>query len=120
MFPVISEIKVRSKKEGDLLHGRDPVLLAQEMAGCPVAGISVVTEPEHFGAAALHTSVSDYNVARADIYYRSGRLLDYDNVWLQEGPWNSDAGEDVERHARARANAFPGIGLKTAPEPLTE
>lgn len=46
---MISEIKIRSDKEGDLLRGRDPVALAQEMAGCPVAGISVVTEPEHFG-----------------------------------------------------------------------
>jgi indole-3-glycerol phosphate synthase len=48
-FPVISEIKVRSEKEGDLLRGRDPVALAQEMARRPVAGISVVTEPVHFG-----------------------------------------------------------------------
>lgn len=49
LFPVIAEVKVRSKKEGDLLRGRDPVRLAQEMTRCPVAGISVVTEPEHFG-----------------------------------------------------------------------
>ncbi|MGD0275549.1 MAG: indole-3-glycerol-phosphate synthase [Syntrophales bacterium] len=48
-FPVISEIKVRSDKEGDLLCGRNPVELAREMARRPVAGISVVTEPEHFG-----------------------------------------------------------------------
>jgi len=48
-FPVISEIKVRSDKEGDLLRGRDPVLLAREMTQHSVAGISVVTEPEHFG-----------------------------------------------------------------------
>ncbi len=48
-FPVISEVKVKSDKEGDLLRGRDPVALAQEMARCPVAGISVVTESEHFG-----------------------------------------------------------------------
>lgn len=48
-FPVISEIKVRSEKEGDLLAGRDPVALAREMARHPVAGISVVTEPHHFG-----------------------------------------------------------------------
>lgn len=48
-FPVISEIKIRSEKEGDLLRGRDPVELARIMASCPIAGISVVTEPEHFG-----------------------------------------------------------------------
>ena len=49
IFPVISEIKLRSKKAGDLIRGRDPVLLAREMASSPVAGISVVTEPEYFG-----------------------------------------------------------------------
>jgi indole-3-glycerol phosphate synthase len=49
MFPVISEIKVRSDKEGDLLRGRNPAELARAMARCPVAGISVVTEPSHFG-----------------------------------------------------------------------
>jgi len=48
-LPVLSEIKVRSPKEGDLLRGRDPVDLAQTMARRPVAGISVVTEPDDFG-----------------------------------------------------------------------
>ena len=48
-FPVISEIKVRSQKEGELLRGRDPVALALEMTKNPVAGISVVTEVTHFG-----------------------------------------------------------------------
>lgn len=49
LFPVIAEIKVRSKKEGDLLRGRDPSALARVMGSLPIAGISVVTEPEHFG-----------------------------------------------------------------------
>jgi len=49
LFPVISELKIRSKKSGDLLRGRDPIALAKEMGSCPVAGISVVTEPVHFG-----------------------------------------------------------------------
>ncbi|MFW6052639.1 MAG: indole-3-glycerol-phosphate synthase [Desulfosalsimonas sp.] len=49
LFPVISEIKVRSEKHGDLLCGRDPAELAAKMSGCPIAGISVVTEPLHFG-----------------------------------------------------------------------
>jgi indole-3-glycerol phosphate synthase len=48
-FPVISEIKVRSDKTGDLLCGRDPVGVAREMAQRPIAGLSVVTEPLHFG-----------------------------------------------------------------------
>ncbi|SDB93555.1 indole-3-glycerol phosphate synthase [Raineyella antarctica] len=49
LFPVISEVKSRSPKEGDLLAGRDPVTYARAMASAGVAGISVVTEPEHFG-----------------------------------------------------------------------
>jgi indole-3-glycerol phosphate synthase len=48
-LPVLSEIKVRSPKEGELLRGRDPVALARTMAARPVAGISVVTEPHDFG-----------------------------------------------------------------------
>lgn len=48
-FPVISEVKVRSEKEGDLLRGREPVALAREMSKSAVAGISVVTEGVHFG-----------------------------------------------------------------------
>ncbi|MGC8863082.1 MAG: indole-3-glycerol-phosphate synthase [Armatimonadota bacterium] len=47
--PLVSEIKVRSPKEGDLLRGRDPVALARTMETAGAACISVVTEPEHFG-----------------------------------------------------------------------
>jgi indole-3-glycerol phosphate synthase len=63
-FPVISEVKVRSDKEGDLLRGRAPELLAREMARCPIAGISVVTEAEHFGGsmALLRTVAEAVNV----------------------------------------------------------
>ncbi len=48
-MPVISEIKVRSPKEGDLLRGRTPAELASVYLSRPVAGISVVTEPDDFG-----------------------------------------------------------------------
>lgn len=48
-FPVLSEIKVRSPKEGDLLRGRDPVALARTMDACAIAGLSVVTEALDFG-----------------------------------------------------------------------
>jgi indole-3-glycerol phosphate synthase len=48
-LPVVSEIKVRSPKEGDLLRGRDPGALARMMSARRVAGISVVTETRDFG-----------------------------------------------------------------------
>ncbi len=49
LMPVLSEIKVRSPKDGDLLRGRAPEELAGAMAACPIAGLSVVTEADDFG-----------------------------------------------------------------------
>jgi len=48
-MPVLSEIKVRSPKDGDLLRGRSPEALAGAMAACAIAGLSVVTEADDFG-----------------------------------------------------------------------
>jgi indole-3-glycerol phosphate synthase len=48
-MPVLSEIKVRSPKDGDLMRGRAPEALAGAMAACPIAGLSVVTEADDFG-----------------------------------------------------------------------
>ena len=48
-MPVLSEIKVRSPKDGDLLRGRAPEALAGAMAACLIAGLSVVTEADTFG-----------------------------------------------------------------------
>jgi len=47
--PLISEIKVKSPKEGDLLAGRDPVALARGMERAGAACLSVVTEGPRFG-----------------------------------------------------------------------
>ena len=49
LLPVLSEIKARSPKDGDLLRGRDPAALAEIMGGRRIAGLSVVTEPGDFG-----------------------------------------------------------------------
>jgi len=48
-IPLISEIKVKSPKEGDLLAGRDPVALARTMEAAGATCLSVVTELDHFG-----------------------------------------------------------------------
>ena len=47
--PLISEIKLKSPKEGDLLAGRDPVALSRSMESAGATCLSVVTEPHHFG-----------------------------------------------------------------------
>lgn len=49
LLPVLSEIKVRSPKEGDLLRGRTPEDLAAVMVTTPIAGLSVMTDLIHFG-----------------------------------------------------------------------
>lgn len=48
-FPVLGEVKVRSAKSGELLGGRDPGEYARALVRAPIAGVSVVIEPEHFG-----------------------------------------------------------------------
>lgn len=48
-FPVLGEVKVRSAKSGELLGGRDPGEYARAVARAPIAGVSVVIEPKHFG-----------------------------------------------------------------------
>ena len=48
-IPLISEIKVKSPKEGDLLAGRDPVAVARSMEWAGATCLSVVTELDHFG-----------------------------------------------------------------------
>jgi indole-3-glycerol phosphate synthase len=56
-LPLISEVKVRSPKEGDLLAGRDPAALARSMEQAGAACLSVVTEGPRFGGSLelLHT-----------------------------------------------------------------
>ena len=43
-LPVISEVKVSSPKEGDLMLGRDPIVLGRTMCSCSIAGLSVIIE----------------------------------------------------------------------------
>jgi indole-3-glycerol phosphate synthase len=70
LMPVLSEIKVRSPKEGDLLRGRTLAELAAAYLSRPVAGISVVTEPDDFGGSVdtirLVASLGDAPILRKD------------------------------------------------------
>ena len=59
VMPVLSEIKVRSPKDGDLLRGRDPGELATAMAGAGIAGLSIVTAPEDFDGDLSSFAASD-------------------------------------------------------------
>jgi outer membrane protein TolC len=49
-----------------------------------------------------YRSLVDYNEAIARVHYRKGSLLEYNDVYLSEGPWPAKAYFDARRRARAR------------------
>ncbi len=49
-----------------------------------------------------HRSLTDYNLAIMQLHFRKGSLLEYDGVYLAEGPWPAKAYFDARRRARAR------------------
>ncbi|MBN2023451.1 MAG: TolC family protein [Pirellulales bacterium] len=51
-------------------------------------------------------SVIQYNLAIVDIHYRKGSLLEYNGIYLAEGPWPGKAYFDARRRARARDAAM--------------
>ncbi len=79
-IPVIPDIKCKSPAQGDLLHGRDPVLLAQSLAAAGAPVLSVVTEAEHFsGSPQLLRQIADavsIPVLRKDFITTREQLLE--------------------------------------------
>jgi hypothetical protein len=51
---------------------------------------------------AYYRSLVDFNLAITDVHYRKGSLLDYNGVYLAEGPWPGKAYFDAMRRARQR------------------
>ncbi|MGL4942178.1 MAG: TolC family protein, partial [Thermoguttaceae bacterium] len=49
-----------------------------------------------------YRSVVDYNLALTTLHYRKGSLLEYNGVYLSEGPWPNKAYFDATRQARKR------------------
>jgi len=47
-------------------------------------------------------SLVDYNLAITQVHFRKGSLLEYNGVFLAEGPWTGKAYFDARRRARAR------------------
>jgi outer membrane protein TolC len=52
------------------------------------------------------SSLKDYNVSIMNIHYRKGSLLEYNGVYLTEGPWVDKAQFDAVRRARARDASY--------------
>lgn len=51
---------------------------------------------------AYYRSLIDYNLAILEVHYRKGSLLDFNGVYLAEGPWPGKAYFDALRRARQR------------------
>jgi hypothetical protein len=51
---------------------------------------------------AYYRALVSYNLAIVDIHYRKGSLLEYNGIWLAEGPWAGKAYFDARRRAQAR------------------
>ena len=61
----------------------------------------------------------NYNLAIAQVHYRKGSLLEYNGVYLAEGPWPGKAYFDARRRARARDAAhYINYGF-TLPGPIS-
>ena len=60
---------------------------------------------------AYYRSLVDYNRAIMRVHYRKGSLLEYNGVYLAEGPWPAKANFDALRRARQRdASTFIDYG----------
>ncbi len=60
---------------------------------------------------AYYRSIVDYNRSIAQLHYRKGSLLEYNGVFLAEGPWPGKAYFDAYRRARQRdASLFLDYG----------
>lgn len=53
-----------------------------------------------------YRSLVNYNVAIMAVHYRKGSLLEYNNIYLAEGPWPSKAYFDAMGHARRRDASY--------------
>ena len=51
---------------------------------------------------AYYRSLVDYNLSIIEVHFRKGSLLDYNSVYLAEGPWPGKAYFDALRNARKR------------------
>jgi outer membrane protein TolC len=50
----------------------------------------------------FYRALVDYNKSIAQVHFRKGSLLEYNGVYLAEGPWPAKAYFDARRRARAR------------------
>ncbi|MCS7238534.1 MAG: TolC family protein [Thermoguttaceae bacterium] len=83
----------------------------RERVGLPVrqAALNFILDSQRRVAEAeidYFRALVDYNLAIANFHYHKGSLLEYNGVYLAEGPWPQKAYFDALRRARARDAAL--------------
>lgn len=66
---------------------------------------------------AYFRSLIAYSQAIANLHYRQGTLLPFNNVYMAEGEWDPEAYYDAYRRAKARTYAFDASNRKTTAPP---
>mgnify|MGYP002631060377 CR=1 FL=1 len=66
---------------------------------------------------AYFRSLIAYSQSIANLHYRQGTLLPFNNVYMAEGEWDPDAYYDAYRRAKSRTYAFDASNLKST-EPV--
>jgi len=77
--------------------------MAETEEGIPILTDLLRAQQEFSAAEAdYYRKLVDYNKSIAAVHYRKGSLLEYNGVYLAEGPWPGKAYFDARRRSRAR------------------
>ncbi len=107
----ISELHTTYSVADSYFHSRVAALQdlkaaeAKQKEGVEGATLTMVLDAQRRLAeveAQYFRSLVDYNLAITTVHYRKGSLLEYNGVYLTEGPWPGKAYFDAERRASAR------------------
>ncbi len=82
------------------------------------ATLDLVLRAQASAAAAessYYEQVVNYNKALVNLNLATGSLLEYNGVYIAEGPWSQDASCDAAIHAAERMHATPNPHLHTEP-----
>ena len=111
-FATMQTNRLRYEATRENVRGLEPRVLTEDNVDVILRAYERRANAEQ----AYYVSLVDYNKALADLQYRKGTVLAYNNVHLMEGPWEAEAYGDAERHGRARAYGHRAKFLKSAPE----
>ena len=87
----------------------EEVVTATELYKTGIQAIDVVLDAQRRRAQAqndFQRALCDYNKAIADVHFRKGSLLEYNSIYLAEGPWPEKACWDALGQARERDASY--------------